>query len=260
MLIKKGLASSKPFIINLLASFFALLIQIPYALLYQVDLHYFPLIFTFAVLANFPTFAFPYIICKTDISLAGTVLAIYPIYTVLLSTIFLREQVNIVQIFGILLIVAGLLMVLKVNIKKMKVSRWLFWALLVSVAMGVGAFINKLSIVRFGLPSYVLVAALSNIPCLLITRVFDHDPIKLNINRKILFVVLSGNILMPLGVLFLYIALSNGPASLVSPIVSIYPAITVILAYCYLKERIERTKIYGIAAIILGVLLLAVRF
>lgn len=60
---------------------------------------------------------------------------------------------------------------------------------------------------------------------------------------------------MPLGLLFLYIAFDKGPASLVSPVASTYPAITAVLAYFYLKEKISRINFFGILMVTLGVVL-----
>jgi len=257
-LIKKGLSSVSPFFSNTLAVIFALLIGIPFALSGKINLSHFRVIFLLGLLANLPTFIIPYVIKKTDVSLSGTILASYPIYTILLSIIFLKEQLGILQVFGIMGIILGMFLVSKVKSKQKIVPKWLSVAILGSGILGVGCFISKFSITHYGLNTYIFAAALSNIPCLILTRFLDKSAINLKYNIQIFVISLIGNFLMPLGVLLLYISLNNGPASLISPIISTYPAITVILAHYYLKERLERTKVYGVVAIILGVLFLAI--
>lgn len=258
-LIKKGLFSVSPFFSNTLAVFFALLIEIPFALSGKIDLSHFSTIFLLGLLANFPTFIIPYVIEKTEVSLSGTILASYPIYTILLSVLFLNEKLGPLQVLGVMGIILGMFLVTRIKSKKLIISKWLSMAILGSVILGVGYFISKFSITKYGLNSYIFAAALSNLPCLLLIRFFDRNPVNPRFDIKIFAISLGGNFLMPLGVLLLYISLSKGPASLIAPIISTYPAITVIFAHYYLKEKVERTKIFGIVAIILGVILLAIK-
>lgn len=258
-LIKKGLSSVPPFLSNALAVTFALIIEIPFALSGEISWNHFPIIFLLGLLANLPTFIIPYVIEKTDVSLSGTILAAYPIYTIFLSIIFLNERLGILQILGVIGIIIGMFLVSKVKPNKRIVSKWLLLAIVGSIILGIGYFISKFSITRYGLYTYILAASLSNIPCLLFTRLLDRRPIHLIFNKKLFVICLIGNFLMPLGVLLLYISFNNGPASLISPIISIYPAITVVLAHYYLKEKIEKTNVYGIIAVILGVIFLAIK-
>jgi len=257
-LIKKGLSSVSPFFSNTLAVTFALIIEIPFALSGKINLSHFPIIFLLGLLANLPTFIIPYVIEKTDVSLSGTILASYPIYTILLSVMFLKEKLGVLQVFGVMGIILGMFLVTRVKSNKRIISKWLSMAILGSVILGVGYFISKFSITRYGLYTYIFVAALSNIPCLLFTRLLDRSHRHSGFNIRIFVISLTGNFLMPLGVLLLYIAMNNGPASLISPIISIYPAITVVLAHYYLKEKIANINIYGILAVILGVVVLAI--
>ncbi len=61
---------------------------------------------------------------------------------------------------------------------------------------------------------------------------------------------------MTVGMVFYYFALDRGPASVVVPLTSIYPAVTVLLSYAFLKERLEPTQWVGLALILVGVYLL----
>ncbi len=257
-LIKKGLSSVTPLLSNTFAVICALVVEIPFALIGGVKWEYFPFIFIFGLLANLPNFVFPYVIEKANVSLAGTLLATYPIYTIILSILFLKESLDIVQILGIIGIIVGMFYIAKPENEKFKLAKWVIYAVIGSVAIGFGDFIGKISITKYGLYSFIMAFTLANIPCILITRLLDKTPIKLRGDKKAYIYSMLGNVLMPLGLLFLYMAFSKGPASLASPIASTYPAITVLLAYFYLKEKITKTNFLGILMATVGVVLVGI--
>lgn len=257
--IKRGLSCVPPLVSNLFATFFALIIDIPFALIGGVRWEYFPLILVFGLLANFPSFIFPYIIEKTKISLTGTILASYPIFTVILAMVFLKETLNVFQAIGILTIIIGIFLVVSIKRERFKIETWLLWSILGAFLMGFGYFVGKFAIGRFDLYSFIMASTLANIPCMIVLSILDSRPIKLKGERGLLIYSILGNGMMPIGLLFLYIALSKGSASLVSPVSSIYPAITVLLAYLFLKERISKINFIGILTICLGIVLVSLK-
>ena len=256
--IKKGLSGVSPFYSNLFATLAALIVQIPFALVGGVKWEAFPMIFVLALLASLPNYVFPYVIEKANVSLSGTVLATYPVYTILLSLLFFKESLDFVQLLGIVGIIIGMFVVAKPENERLRFSGWVIWAVLGSIAIGFGDFMGKVALTQYNLYSFILALALSGVVSLVITRIFDKKPAKISGNQKGIIYSLIGNFLMPMGLLFLYIAFSKGPASLVSPVASTYPAITVILAYFYLKEKISKTNLIGILLTTLGVVLIGI--
>ena len=73
--------------------------------------------------------------------------------------------------------------------------------------------------------------------------------------RGIAYGVLNG-ILAGLGSLAYFAAMSQGQASIVGPVTSLFPLVTVVLALLLLKERINRLQGIGIilALVAIGVL------
>jgi drug/metabolite transporter (DMT)-like permease len=134
--IKKGLKNMSPLFSNILAGVFAILIEVPFALWGGVQWKFFPQIFLFAIFANLPNFIFPYVISKTDVSVGGTLLATYPIYTIILSLLFLHESLDGMQIMAIVAVVVGMYLVLKSDSKKIKLSEGVLWALIGAVLVG----------------------------------------------------------------------------------------------------------------------------
>ncbi|MEK7497569.1 MAG: EamA family transporter [Patescibacteria group bacterium] len=257
-LIKKGLSDLSPYMSIFIGTIFALILYIPYSLVSGIKLDSFPGILVFGFLANLPNYVFPYILKKANVSLSGTVVATYPIYTIALSLIFLHESLDFFQIFGILVIILGMFMVAKPENEKLKIASWVIWALLGSIVIGLGDFIGKVTLTKYDLSSFILALAIGGIPALLVFRLFDKSKIKMGKISSNVRAGLLGNLIMPIGLIALYTAFNNGPASLASPVASTYPAITAVLAYFYLKEKLNRNQILGIIAVTIGVIFIGI--
>jgi len=251
--IKKGLNNVTPFVSNTFAVVSILIVEVPFALIGGVNWTFFPAILLYGLIASLPNFVFPYVIRKVNVSLAGTVLATYPIYTVLLSVIFLKESLDFIQILGVMGIILGMFFVAKPEKERFTLATWVVWAVVGSLMIGFGDFMGKVALTKYDLYTFILALTLGNVISLVITRFVDRSEIRVEGTKRELIPSIVGNFMMPLGLLFLYIAFSKGPASLVSPVASTYPAITVVLAFLYLKERISKTGVFGIILVTLGV-------
>lgn len=256
--IKKGLSDVSPFVSNILIATLTFVSYVPFTLLGGIHWGDFPGILLFGFLDSLPNFTFPYIIQKANVSLAGTVFATYPIYTIILSVLFLHESLTFIQLGGILSVIIGMVVLAKPEGERFKLSTWIIWALVGSIVVGLGDFIGKLALTKYDLHSFLFSLALGAIPSLLLFRIFDRSVVSFPRKTKGLRASILGNLLMPLGLLLLYVAFSKGPASLASPVASTYPAITVLLAYLYLKERINRNQLIGILVVVLGVVSLGI--
>ena len=60
------------------------------------------------------------------------------------------------------------------------------------------------------------------------------------------------------GQLLLFQALSNGPAYLIFPLVSLSPVITVLMAVALLRERIQRLAVIGVVAALAAIVLFSI--
>jgi transporter family protein len=63
-------------------------------------------------------------------------------------------------------------------------------------------------------------------------------------------------VLGALGTLFLYLTLRAAPTSTVIPLSSLYPVVTVILAYIFLQEELSPTRLLGVGCALAAVWLL----
>lgn len=120
---------------------------------------------------------------------------------------------------------------------------WLFYALVTMVTWGIwGAFSDQ--------PDYpatltYVVWAISMIPCALVALANIH--FKLDVRKKSMWLSLGVGILGAGGQLALFEALKYGPGYLVLPMISVAPIVTVILSTLFLKERVSKLGILGIA-------------
>jgi drug/metabolite transporter (DMT)-like permease len=111
---------------------------------------------------------------------------------------------------------------------------------------------------KFDLYSFLLAFAIGNVIALGLTALIDKSQKTFaKLNHGIL-VGIGGCFLMQLGLMFFYNALDRGPASLVSPVASVYPVITAVMAYFYLKEKFNKSQLAGIVLATLGVICISI--
>lgn len=89
--IKKGLSHTTPLFNNLFGAVVILAVAIPFALVNGGNLSLVPQMLPLTLVIAALLICYYYILEKGQISLTGTVLASYPLFTVILSSFFLKE-------------------------------------------------------------------------------------------------------------------------------------------------------------------------
>lgn len=133
---------------------------------------------------------------------------------------------------------------------------WIFYAALLIVFWGVWGAFSALPASKYGYPDemiYCIWALTMIIPALVILRgqQFDRRPAAAIYG---LLIGLTG----AGGQLLLFQALTMGPAYLIFPIVSISPAITVIMAMVLLRERVTKLAAIGLVLALAAIVLFSV--
>ncbi|WP_423793270.1 EamA family transporter [Methanocaldococcus indicus] len=126
--------------------------------------------------------------------------------------------------------------------------------LLVAVLYGVGTFFAKIVCEKNPLFQWIVVNIVGIILTLFL--IFKYKNIIVNDAKIVLYAIIAG-IFVVLGSLVLYYALYKGKASIVVPISSIGPAITVILSIIFLKETLTINQAIGVILILIGIILLS---
>jgi drug/metabolite transporter (DMT)-like permease len=133
---------------------------------------------------------------------------------------------------------------------------WIFYAALLVLFWGVWGAFSSLPITLYGYPDemvYVIWAVVMIIPAAFALRRqrFDRRP-KAAIYGLLIGLSGAG------GQLLLFNALSTGPAYLIFPIISVSPAITVLMAVAFLRERLRGVAVIGLIAALAAIVLFSV--
>lgn len=263
VIIKKGFKHLPPLFNNVLAATILFAIIMPLSLTHGVHFENIISILPLTIVVAIIFLIYYYVINLGQVSLTGTIISISPLITVILSIIFLHESLNIFQKMAIGLILSGVVCLAlpeKIyELKKNKIGNWFLWALLTAVFIGFADFLIKLLITQSDVYTYLFTYSFCVVFVSAISIFFDRKGRKLPIfSFKSYLPTIAGVIFMEIGFLSFHFAISEGFVSLVAPISAIYVAITAVLAWMLLKEKINKIQFAGIALATIGVILIGI--
>ncbi len=259
--VKKGFSETTPLFNNLLSAAVTLLITIPFALLNGANINDVFSLLPLTIFIALLLLCYYYIIGIGQLSLTGTILAAYPLITVILSLLFLHEHPTMIQNFAIVLILFGTVVIsVGEDIRKftkLKIGNWFWWAIFGAFSIGISDFLAKIALNRSNTYTYLLAYSVSFIAVILVSFIVDKNGRKYlkGVDRKFIPTIV-GVIMVESGVVSYYLAISQGLLSLVTPLSSIYATVTVILAWFILHERINKIQILGIICSVIGIVLI----
>ncbi|MEU1532894.1 DMT family transporter [Streptomyces fagopyri] len=133
---------------------------------------------------------------------------------------------------------------------------WILYAGLLVLFWGVWGAFSSQPTERYGYPNemiYVIWAFTMLLPAgfALRRQRFDRRPVAA-------FYGLAAGLTGAGGQLLLFQALSNGPAYLIFPVVSLSPVITVLMAVALLRERIGKLAVIGVVAALIAIVLISI--
>lgn len=204
-------------------------------------------------------------IMEGQVAVAGTIAAAYPALAVLGAVLIISESLTLVQSIGVAAIIAGIVALSyepNPGSKTAMSKRTLMFAFAAFAFWGVWSLTSKMAIDRVGAGNIFGFYVLSAVTAPLIYSWFRQvrpgkDPPK-NPTRKFWVLGAIGLGVNVSGAYAFSFALEQGTASLVVPISSAYPIVTVALAIALLKERISRIHIVPLVVVVLGLVLVGV--
>lgn len=196
------------------------------------------------------------------VALVSPIAASYPLLTVALSTIFLRESLTYYQILAIFCIFFGIIFItldLK-EIRRLKIGYSTEGLVFAFISMGASGLLFALLgylVKEMGWFTPILVmkilVALYLLPYLVLRKE------KLSINSKGIFGVV---VLIALLEMFAYLFYGLGAEvflnSIVVPISATYPLVTILLARAVLKEKLMAIQYMGIFSVLAGIFIVTV--
>ncbi len=181
--------------------------------------------------------------------------ALYPLLTIALAVLLLREKLNRVQGAGVLLSLAAIYL-FNVSSSEGIYSSGLAYALLPIGFWGVAGFLQKISTnhVSGELSSLWFLAAFIPVAGVILWR----EPLTAQVQPKVWFLAAILGLFFALGNFALLKACaSEGKASVVVPLTALYPAVSVPIAILFFGERIATRETLGIVLALISVVALS---
>ena len=178
------------------------------------------------------------------------------VLTILLALIFLREEINVAKMIGIIGI--GIGTYLMIEKKEMKgpsnhKSSWLIYAIFSAVFASLTSILAKVGFqnVDSNLGTAVRTCVVLIMAWLIVFLQKKTGDIKHIPAKSWLFIILSG---FSTGASWLcyYSALKDGPASIVNPVDKLSIVVSVTFSYFVFREKLNRKSLMGLILIIIG--------
>jgi len=200
-----------------------------------------------------------------QVAIVGTISAAYPSLTVIGALAFLSESLTAMQLVGIAAIICGIVALSYEQNPHSRYSiprRSLFFALLALALWGVWGLTAKIAVSKIGPGNVFGFYVISSVTGPLVYMLFRRiRPGLLNVEKPswVSWVFgAAGLALNVSGTLVFSFALSMGLASLVVPISSAYPLVTVTVALLLLGEKLNRLQLTALVCVITGLLMIAI--
>jgi uncharacterized membrane protein len=136
-----------------------------------------------------------------------------------------------------------------------RLPKWLLYALLCVFWWGIFGFLAKLGSNQVAPRQMQILFTAGMLP--LLAAAFLNAGRRVDTDRLgVLYGILNG-VLAGLGGLAYFAAMEKGKASLVGPVTSLFPLLTVVLAVLILRERMNRIQIAGIVLGMISIVILS---
>lgn len=178
------------------------------------------------------------------------------VLTILLAFLLLGEPISTGQVFGVLGIGIGtLLMISKKEEEKDRPQQrgWLAFAVLSALSASLTSIFGKIGVehIESNLGTAIRTLVVLVMAWLMVFLTGEQKKIRMIDGKSRIFLFLSG-ITTGLSWLCYYHALQDGPASVVVPIDKLSIAVTVVFSGIVLKERLSRKAAAGLLLILAG--------
>jgi len=195
---------------------------------------------------------------KGSVTMVGSITAAFPAITAALAVTFLGESLNLVNGVGVVVIIGSMVALSYSHGSSTEASSFPRAALVLSIAVlliwGFGGVFIKLALSELPLIAYLSLYVFILPP--LAFAYLKHR--RATIFPKWALPVIGAVVvaeLWQLGYFAETAAVSEGAASIVYPLISAYPVVTIIAAYFVLKEQVSRMDWVILAAVLLGIVL-----
>ena len=181
--------------------------------------------------------------------------ALYPLMTILLALLLLKERLNRIQWGGVLV---SLIAIYLFNVPQEEgfLSRWLIYAFAPIALWGAAGFLQKLSTNHISGELSALWFLGAFIP--FGAWFLFQDSLPAQISARTWLLVIGQGFFLALGNFAILVAFaSQGKASVIAPLAALYPVVSVPIAICFLGETIGAREAFAIGLALASVAALA---
>lgn len=181
------------------------------------------------------------------------------VITLILSYLFLDENITYIKIISIILIIMGTYLMVGKSQNKNNNKTWILYAILTAIFTSLSAILGKIGINNIDPNIGNLIRTFIVFIIIWIVVIFGkkYNEIK-KVNKKDwIFIILSG-VSTGLSWLMFFQALKVGEASMVFPIEKLSVVVAVLFSSIFLNEKLNKKSITGLISITLGILILII--
>lgn len=204
---------------------------------------------------------------NVGVSVAYPVSYSYPILVAILALIFLREEIYPTLIIGTIIALTGVWLISQniseesENIREYSFVLGIIAALGAATSWSIGiilfrVLVGSINTVIVGIIKLLFLLILSS-PAVLTNVNYIKNEVN---NRILLFALVGGLFGVGVGDWFFYISLYNLGAAIAAALTTSSPLLSLILAFLILHEKITKKRFVGTILIILGVILISLKY
>lgn len=266
--LRKSYKELQPSVAFLFDSIFGLLIWVPLAIFMGISgsVNWSQAILYAIISAILSEAIVFYALSHGELSVTATVLATYPVYTVIFSRLINKETLSLpVLLFVIFAIIGSVIASTpdKIDRKEFKLNGSIFWPFLAAICIGLSDTLSKGYINRSNDFSFLFSLGFIQLPIAIAYLRIEKQSLT-NAFRGVIKDIktykyaMVGGLFNIIGTGFLWLSFSYAPASIASPITGSNGALTVVLSRILLKEQIIFRKYVGIILAFIGIIGLAI--
>ncbi len=260
-LLKKSFDELPSSISFMIETIFGLVLWIGYSLITGIEVDKLPIVFLYAFISAVLSEAFVfYALSKGDMNITRTIFSTYPIFTMLLSYIFLREELSLAVILFILVTIMGILVLAlpeKFSKNELKKKVYILWPLAAAIAVGISDTLSKNVLSEVNSSIFLFCLAICQIPVSIGYIYLERSSSELkNVmnNIKTYRATILSSLTISASMIFFWLAYENTFASIASPITATNTLFVLIISMIFMRYRPGKIEVGGILVTIAGII------
>lgn len=189
------------------------------------------------------------------VSIVSPLSASYLVVTTILTAIFFDEVVGPIKWLLIFIILTGIVLT-STSGKGYRSISGLWYGITTMMVFGVAFTLWKPIVEGVG-PFLAVVSVRLMATVFLGIYIKARRTVRLPFNKRTGVLVIGAGVLDSLGFVAFNLGIERNPVSVIIPIAAAYPVVTVAMAWVFLRERVPRIQMVGIATVLGGVIALS---